>query len=304
MSTSVSVVFNEGSGTKSTCGADLEAVFARHGLQATIVCPNNGSDVASVVASIVSSGSDIVVAAGGDGTVSAVASAVAGSDAVLGVLPLGTLNHFAKDAGVPLELEEAVRNISTGRVVKVDVGEVNGRAFINNISLGLYPAFVQARGNVRKLTVLGRWWTIVSAAVISLVRLPLFRSRLQIDSRPLKRITPVLFVGNNEYELDGKLIGGRRSLDRGCLSLVVTRSRGPWGLIKLVVRAALGKLRGAKDLDAMLGREIEIRTKDRRTMLAIDGEVIEKFDWPLRCSVRPGALRLLVPEERSAEGQS
>ena len=88
---------------------------------------------------MVRSGSDIVVAAGGDGTVSAVASAVAGSEAVLGVLPLGTLNHFAKDAGIPLELEEAVRNISTGRAVKVDIGDVNGRAFINNISLGLYP---------------------------------------------------------------------------------------------------------------------------------------------------------------------
>ena len=151
---------------------------------------------------------------------------------------------------------------------------------------------------------LGRWRTIFSAAINSLVRLPLFRTRLRIDSREFKRITPVLFIGNNEYELDGKLIGGRRSLDRGCLSLVVTRSRGPWGVIKLVVRAALGTLRGAKDLDAMLGREIEIRTKDRRTMLAIDGEVVEKFDWPLHCSVRPGALRLLVPGERSVDEQS
>jgi diacylglycerol kinase family enzyme len=304
MSTRVSVVFNAGSGTKSTCGADVEALFARHGLQATIVCPNNGSDVASVASSMVKAGCGIVVAAGGDGTVSAVASAVAGSEAVLGVLPLGTLNHFAKDAGVPLELEEAVRNISSGRAVKVDIGDVNGRAFINNISLGLYPVFVQARGDVRKLTVFARWHTILSAAINSLVRLPLFRTHLRIDSREFKRNTPVLFVGNNEYELDGKLIGGRRSLDQGCLSLVVTRSRGPWGVVKLVVRAALGALRGSKDLDAKLGREIEIRTKDRRTMLAIDGEVIEKFDWPLHCSVRPGALRLLVPGERSADERS
>ena len=102
----------------------------------------------------------------------------------------------------------------------------------------------------------------------------------------MKRITPVVFIGNNEYELEGTLIGGRRTVDRGCLSLIMTRSRGPWGLVRLVVRAALGTLRGAKDLDVLLGREIEVRTKSGRTQLAVDGELTEEIKWPLRCAVR------------------
>ena len=92
-----------------------------------------------------------------------------------------------------------------------------------------------------------------------------------------------------------QLIGSRRTVDRGCLSLIMTRSRGPWGLIKLVIRAALGTLRGAKDLDVLLGREIEVRMKGWRTSLAVDGEVTEEIKWPLRCTVRQGALRVLVP---------
>jgi diacylglycerol kinase family enzyme len=220
----------------------------------------------------------------------------------LGILPLGTLNHFAKDLGIPMTLPKAMDNLAQGRVVKVDVGHVNGRVFINNISLGIYPAFVQARGDVRRRSVLSRWYTIFSAAVNVLSRLPLLRARVIVDAKPMKRITPVVFIGNNEYELEGALIGSRRTVDRGCLSLIMTRSRGPWGLIKLVVRAALGTLRGAKDLDVLLGREIEVRTKGGQTSLAVDGEVTEEIKWPLRCTVRECDLRVLVPLEQAAGG--
>jgi diacylglycerol kinase family enzyme len=277
-------------------------MFSAHQLDASVVSPKSGDDVSSLTASLAQSGHEIVVAAGGDGTVSAVASALAGSGIILGILPLGTLNHFAKDLGIPLTLPEAIDNLAQGHVVKIDVGDVNGRVFINNISLGIYPAFVQARGDVRRRSVLLRWYTISSAALNVLSRLPLLRARVTVDAKPMKRITPVVFIGNNEYELDGALIGGRRTVNRGCLSLIMARSRGPWGLIKLVVRAALGALRGAKDLEVLLGREIEVRTKSGQTSLAVDGEVTEEIKWPLRCTVRQGALQVLVPLESAAGG--
>ena len=104
-------------------------------------------------------------------------------------------------------------NLAEGRVVKIDVGDVNGRVFINNISLGIYPAFVQARGDVRRRSVLSRWYTIFSAAIKVLSRLPLLRARITVDAKPMKRITPVVFIGNNEYELEGAV--NRESTHRG-----------------------------------------------------------------------------------------
>lgn len=303
MSTRIAVILNARSGSTSTNIEELQAMFGARGLDATVVSPKTGADVSSLAGSLARSGHGIIVAAGGDGTVSAVASALAGSETILGVLPLGTLNHFAKDAGIPLALPEAVSNLAEGRVVNIDVGDVNGQVFINNISLGLYPAFVQARGDVRRRSGLSRWYTILAAAISVLSRLPLMRARVTIDATPLKRITPVVFVGNNEYELEGPSIGRRHTLDGGCLSIIMTQSRGPWGLVRLVMRAALGKLRGAKDLDALLGREIEVRTKGWRTVVAVDGEVTEGIKRPLRCSVRRGALRVLVPAQSNTAGR-
>ncbi|MEO5735178.1 MAG: diacylglycerol kinase family protein [Rubrivivax sp.] len=98
-----------------------------------------GGEIAVKVTQAISQRADVIVAGGGDGTVSAVAAALTGGDIALGVLPLGTLNHFAKDLGLPLTLDEAVRQIAAGQTTRVDVGGVNGRVFVTNSSLGLYP---------------------------------------------------------------------------------------------------------------------------------------------------------------------
>jgi diacylglycerol kinase family enzyme len=237
----------------------------------------------------------VIVAAGGDGTASAIASALAGSETILGVLPLGTLNHFARDVGIPLALAEAIRTLGEDHTVRIDVGDVNGLVFLNNVSLGVYPAFVEERGDVRRRPRLLRWFTILVAAVRVIVRLPLLRARVRVDENPVTRVTPLVFVGNNEYELDGPLIGARHILDAGHLSLIMAVHRGPWGIFKLMLRALIGKLRGAKDLDVLTGKCIEVSTKGWQIAPAIDGEISPQLKMPLRCTVRPGALRVLVP---------
>src|SRR5205085_3689399 len=102
---------------------------------------------------------------GGDGTQSAIASRLAGTQLVHGVLPLGTLNHFAKDLGIPLQLDEAVRTLAEGRVLEVDVGEVNGRVFINNSSLGLYPEIVRERELQQMRLGKSKWRALASASL-------------------------------------------------------------------------------------------------------------------------------------------
>jgi len=117
----------------------IARVSSELGTQARVIVTRTRDELVPSARRAVSEKNSRVAAGGGDGTVNAVAGAVAGTDTALGVLPIGTLNHFAKDAGIPLELEDAVRNFFTGRVVKLDVGEVNGRVFVNNSGIGVIP---------------------------------------------------------------------------------------------------------------------------------------------------------------------
>ena len=121
------------------------------GIAAQVIVTKRGDDIASLAARAVGANREPIVAGGGDGTVNAVAGKLAGTDSVLGVLPMGTLNHFARDVGVPRSLEAAVRNVFTGKIAEVDVGEVNGRIFVNNSGIGFYPHFVQVREEQERL---------------------------------------------------------------------------------------------------------------------------------------------------------
>ena len=158
-STAMIVIMNRGAGGPDDPQARIVELFAALGETPRIVHPEGDEDIASIAREAADGSEKVIVAAGGDGTINAVAAELAGTDKILGVLPIGTLNHFAKDLGIPLDLETAVRTIKEGEVAAVDAGEVNGRIFINNSSLGIYPQIVSrreeqqerlARGNGRR----------------------------------------------------------------------------------------------------------------------------------------------------------
>lgn len=237
----------------------------------------------------------VVVAGGGDGTVNAVASELVGTDKVLGVLPLGTLNHFAKDLHVPLDLEGAARNIVEGETVRVDVGEVNGRIFINNSSLGLYPSIVRSREKQQERLGRGKWFAAVWATFEVFRRYPLFGVRLSADGQEFRRRTPFVFIGNNEYQMDAFNLGARSCLDAGHLSLHLTRDIGRLGLVRLALRAICGRLRESNDFDALCAKEVWIETRRRRLRVATDGEV-NIMRSPLHYRVRPGTLKVITPK--------
>ncbi|HTL29718.1 MAG TPA: diacylglycerol kinase family protein, partial [Tepidisphaeraceae bacterium] len=143
----------------------------------------------------VGEGFDCVVAGGGDGTVNAVACALIGSDVALGVLPLGTLNHFAKDLGIPIVLEEAARLICEGKSRRIDVAEVNGRLFVNNSSIGIYPHMVKRRdGHINRL---GRGKPLATffAFLNSLRRFPTVHVRLKAGEKMWECNTPFVMIG-------------------------------------------------------------------------------------------------------------
>ena len=168
-----------------------------------------GAELEAALDAAVAQRPDVVVAAGGDGTVSMVGAALVDRDIALGVLPLGTLNHFARDFGLPLEIEAAVAHVVQGRPVRVDVGEVNGRIFVNNSSLGLYPDIVRDRERQQRRLGWGKWPALAWATLAALRRFPFLSVRLSVDGREQHWRTPFVFVGNNEYLMEGFAIATR-----------------------------------------------------------------------------------------------
>ena len=280
---------------------ELGEIFGSKGVEADVQVGRSGTEIVELARHAAKNESSIVVAAGGDGTVNAVASELVGTGKILGVLPLGTLNHFAKDLGIPLDLESATDVISQHSITHIDIGEVNGRYFLNNSGLGLYPRMVREREQ-QQAQGRNKWLAFFSALLIIIHRYPLLTVRLNADDRELKRRTPMVFVGNNEYELQGLNMGSRRSLDRGLLFLYVTREMSRWRLFKMGLAALFGKLSDASDFDALCVREVFVQARRRRLRVALDGEVTV-MRLPLRYRIHPAALPVIVPATREETGR-
>src|SRR5688572_7719683 len=215
---------------------ELSDLFAAAGLGAAVDLLNPDTcedDIRRAAAH----GADAIVAAGGDGTVSTIAGMLAGTDVPLGVVPLGTLNHFARDAGLPPRPGQAVRVISAGRSRLIDLAEVNGRCFVNNSSIGLYPHLVAQRDVRQERFGYGKWPAALAAVLAVFRRYPLVRVVLETGEQRVPRTTPFVFVGNNRYAVDGLTLGTRGRLDEGLLSVYFTNRTGRLGLLRLAVRA-------------------------------------------------------------------
>ncbi|MEO5825154.1 MAG: diacylglycerol kinase family protein [Gemmatimonadales bacterium] len=288
------VITNKAAGTEEGDRVALiKAAFEGSGVTPRIV-EAEGPDLTDAARVAITSGARIVVAAGGDGTVNAIATAVIDSEAALGVLPMGTLNHFAKDAGIPLELPDAARLIAIGETSAVDIATVNDRIFLNNSSIGVYPLMVRERDRQRSRLSRSKWWAMVRASLDLFRRFPTFTVGVTADGRTSKARTPAVLVGNNTYEFSSRGLGTRAALDAGELSLFVVKTRTPWMTVKLLLNALLRRLDadGLCDVSACksVGLEPEVKSVD----VSLDGEVV-KLQAPLEYQIKPKALRLIRP---------
>jgi diacylglycerol kinase family enzyme len=291
------VIVNAGAGNRRSGESprdEIARLFAAAGADPQIVEPDAQNDVTALARAAVKSGVDTIVAAGGDGTISSVATELADTGKTLGVLPIGTLNHFAKDLRIPLDLRAAVETAINGRVVSVDAAEVNDRVFINNSSLGIYPHIVANREAQQERFARGKWPAFVWATMHALRRFPFLSLRVTLNDQQLVRKTAFLFVGNNEYEIAGFNLGARSCLDRGNLGLYLTHRTGRWGLFRLALHALFGRVDQAKDFDAFCVEEATIESRRPRLLVARDGEV-EWVETPLYYRTRRNALRVRVP---------
>jgi YegS/Rv2252/BmrU family lipid kinase len=294
--TAVIVNTSAGSAVSAGTAAELTEKFRAHGVEVQVTMAQTGEQMAQAAQQAIRQKAPAVIAGGGDGSINAVASILAGSGTALGVLPLGTLNHFAKDLHIPLEPDAAIRTIAEGRRRAVDVGEVNGRIFLNNSSLGLYPDIVRDREKQQQRLGRGKWPAFFWAVIAALRRYPFLNVRLTVDGRELERRTPFIFVGNNEYSMTGFEIGTRARLDDGLLSLYVAQRPGRFGLLRFAFSALLGRLKQEKDFDVFNTQQIGIETQHRHLQVSTDGEVTS-MQTPLLYRIRPAALDVIVPRD-------
>jgi diacylglycerol kinase family enzyme len=292
----VPVLINRGGGAaaaEAKIGDKVAAALAQAGIEAAIELADGGECEVRCRA-VAERGDPLLVVGGGDGSVAAAASALVGTSTLLGILPLGTLNHFARDLGIPTALGEAAKLIAAKTEQRVDVADMNGRVFINNSAIGLYPLMVVDRDLQRRRLGRSKRLAMIVASLRTLARFNHQRLTLAVNDRKAAIDTPLLFVGNNEYRIDLGAPGRRESLADGELCVLVMRKKTRWGLIAASVRALLNRSR-PDDMVRLDGVE-RLRVSSSRSQLAVslDGEVA-RVAPPLDYRIRKKALRVIAP---------
>lgn len=253
-----------------------------------------GPDLDTRAIELANRGAETIVAAGGDGTMSAIGGALAGTRTALGILPLGTLNHFARDLGISFDLDEAAATLAAGHRRQIDVAELNGRVFVNNSAIGLYPLMVADRDSQQERLGRSKRLAMLVASVRTLGNYHEQRLRLSVDGSTETLDTPMLFVGNNDYRIALPAAGKRDSLDAGHLGVLVMRKKGLPGFLAATLRALVGLSRN-DDMVSLEGVErLRVNAGRPRLTVAIDGETCS-FATPLDYHIRKRALNVIAP---------
>lgn len=296
MNGSVRIIANAGSGRKEADRlADLIAPLASAwGTPPDLRIIRDGRQIPDEAARARADGVGTVIAAGGDGTLSGVAAALAGSDIRMGVLPMGTFNFFARSLNIPLDPKEAIAALIDGVPTPVSVGEVNGRVFLNNASIGLYPAILSERESIYR-----RWGRSQMAAYWSVLRtLASFRRpsrmRVTVDGETRRLRTPMVFVANSAYQLDQYGLHGAEMIRDGRFAVFVAPDTTRLQLLAFALRLALKSAQPERDFELLDGRDVLIETTRRRRTIARDGER-ERIEGPFRFRLRQNALQVILP---------
>ena len=295
------VVLNAGSGNSQT--ADklklLKEAFMANSSEPEIFLAHGGAAIIECAQKAIGLGYKMIVAAGGDGTVNTVAELALQNDLVLGILPMGTFNHLAKDLKIPLSLDSAIKTLFNGQVVNVDACMVNNKVFINNSSIGLYAKLVRLRQKHQRLGK-GKLQAFFAALAGVVWNYSYYKIRLELEGRDITIRSPFVFIGNNKYEIEGLNIGSRQNLKNNELSLYVIRHTSRLNLLTIAFRALFGGIAEHQAFDVYSANKVKIDTKKKSLPVALDGEVIT-MQTPLEYSIFPGVLKVMAPKEMGDE---
>jgi diacylglycerol kinase family enzyme len=295
------IVMNQGSGAgekdevREAIVAELEQAGRRH--RFVPVAPGQILQACQDAARLARDHGGVLVAAGGDGTINCAAQAALGQDCPLGVIAQGTFNLFARQLGLPLDAAEAARALLAARPEPVQVGSVNQKVFLVNASVGLYPKLLADREEVKQKLGRRRWIAMLSALKSLLEwRLQLVLD-IELDGRLAQLRTASVFVCNNKLQLERVGIEDEvvAQLGEGRLAGLLVPTMGAWAKLRMVAAAALGKLDSNREIRSFTLRTLNVAARHlRRIKVATDGEV-QWMQLPLRFTVAPRPLRVMLP---------
>ena len=272
---------------------ELAGIFRRHGHEVQIALTEAAGCVATLEEVFAAAESEVVVVGGGDGTVSAAAALAARYDVALGIIPLGTMNLFARSLGVPLEMYDAAAALARGQIGRVDIGEANGRSFVHLVTLGLHARTIELREKLPYNSRMGKIVANLRAFLSAVAQPPLLRARITIDGRTFHRRTPAIVVANNPLG-EGHLPYADDPR-QGRLAVYVSRSSSTVDLLELAAEVTLGDIGGNPLLESHEGKEVRIALPRRRRIRAsVDGELIA-LRTPVEVRIHPGGLKVLQP---------
>lgn len=293
----VALVVNGSSGAllgRAGMAEELAAKLAEAGFEVGSILDGDASDVAERLKHAAALPVDVIVTAGGDGTIATAAQLLMGTDKALAPLPFGTMNLLAKDLGLPLDVDAAIREMAAGEIREIDVGEVNGRVFLCNSMLGLPARLAERREKNREhMGALG-WWRLFAAGLKGLYRYPPMRIGLDLGRGPAAFRAKAIVIANNGYDEGFGQVLTRSRLDRGQLVVYATRRLSVWPLVRLSVRMALGSWRTDADLETYPVTRLAVTSRRRKLRVMNDGETM-LLTPPLRYRSRPKALKVLAP---------
>lgn len=292
---SIPAFLNEKAGTAEDAKASLEksGSFDIH-----CVPPEK---LKAAIEAEVRKGAKRILVSGGDGSIATAASVVAGTDVELALLPGGTLNHFARDNGIPADSAEALEVAQGETTRKVDVGYVGERIFLNTSSIGAYVTFVRVREKFEKRF----GYRIASglAFIRILTRLRPVRIQVEVDGRTNTYRSPIVFVGVGQRELKMPSLGGRiASGERGLQVMVVNGSSAARVLALALAAVARGTKRasGTPEMDSFIVDRFAIELRHTSAGVAVDGEIVV-METPLQYRIARDALTIVVPSESQAK---
>lgn len=300
----ICVVMNTGAG-RGEDAARVRAAFAAQGVAVALDPVQDGARIEATARRAVVHGFATVVAAGGDGTICAVASALAGTGRRMGILPLGTFNYFARSLALPADLDGAVAVVASGRTAPIRIASVNGQVFLNNASLGVYPAILKTREEIY-----GRWGRSRLAAYWSVLKVlarmgrPL-KMRLRVGAEERLLRSPLVFVVNNAFQLEQMNLAGADRVVAGDLVVFIAPDTGRLGMLRNAAALALGFASVDQNYMMLSAPRIEIDLPTGRSRfwhVARDGER-ERMTPPLKLRAIADALEVTVPDSYDREAR-
>lgn len=299
----LSMIYNEKSGFHANQKDDiyekLMTIWTSHGFEIQVFDIGSEPDIKTLMQKIFQrhaqySDCGVIVAAGGDGTLNAVASQMLKQKIPMGILPLGTFNYVARVLHIPLNILEAANVIATGEPRASHLACINDQIYLNNASLGLYPLFIKKREEYNRR--FGRFpLNAYTSGLDVLIRdRKELKLEIEVDGQKYPVKTPLIFFGNNQLQLKELNLKISKCAEVGEIAGVVIAKGDKATLFKTLFQTIRGKLENASDVYSFGAQKVIVYSKKPKLTVAVDGEIVS-MTTPLTLHVEKNALKIMVP---------